>query len=282
MTVGDGDDILAAPTGYKKSKIYKSSFLDKRRRYMTPVKGLFGCTINEPRQFKTQLANGIMGISAHSNSYMASPNIIDQLLKSKQISRNSFSLCFGDKGGVMTIGGFNKDMHLKGYKIQSFKWEEYSNYGIRIPGIFIDGDYKSNMIDKKDYNFMFDSGTTYIWLPPVPYERIITHINNWCKDKKAKAAGKKRCIGLPSDEQFEQRTRLYNEESGLEGGLDAYLNSYPKIQFKLGKMGRALFTLHPREWMVVYPPKDKSSKVHKICGAFRKMSNGNDKALIGN
>ena len=96
MTIGDGKDILAGPTGYKTSQVYKDSFLGDRRRYLNPFKMLFGCTINEPKMFKAQKANGIMGIAAHSNSYMTSPNIIDQLLKSKQISHNQFSLCFGD------------------------------------------------------------------------------------------------------------------------------------------------------------------------------------------
>jgi hypothetical protein len=49
MTIGDGKDILSPPAGYKNLKIYKNSFLDKRRRYLNPVKMMFGCTINEPK-----------------------------------------------------------------------------------------------------------------------------------------------------------------------------------------------------------------------------------------
>jgi hypothetical protein len=130
----------------------------------------------------------------------------------------------------MTIGGFNKDMHIKGEKIQSFYWNEYSNYEIKIPGIYVGGDYHNNAVDTTNYRFMFDSGTTYIWLPTKIIKSLYVYINNYCSDPKARKAGEKRCIGISPGKKLEIGTaNFYNLESGLEGGLDAYLNSYPKL-----------------------------------------------------
>jgi len=58
-----------------------------------------------------------MGLPAVSNTFMSTPNILDQLINSRTITENQFSVCFGDNGGVMTFGGFNKDMHIPGEKI---------------------------------------------------------------------------------------------------------------------------------------------------------------------
>lgn len=226
MTVGDGDDILAPPAGYESNKQYKKSENQVRRRYIDPVSMMFGCTVNEPQQFKTQLVNGIMGLPAVSNTFMTTPNILDQLISSGQISRNQFSVCFGDDGGVMTFGGFNKDMHIPGEKVQTFEWKKMSNYEIEIPGIYVDNNFSNNLADNESYRFVLDSGTTYLWVPSKVYFGIIDEVDKYCK---AKVDGEKRCLGLPEGETFTGRCTFYNTESGLEGGLEAYLSSYPKI-----------------------------------------------------
>jgi hypothetical protein len=79
MTVADGGDILSAPTGYESTKTFKNSLNSKDgvKRYFDPVQVIFGCTVNEPSQFKTQLVNGIMGLPAVSNTYLTIPNIFD-------------------------------------------------------------------------------------------------------------------------------------------------------------------------------------------------------------
>ena len=91
-------------------------------------------------------------------------------------------------------------MHLPGYRVQSFQWNEYSNYEIAIPGIYVGGNYKKNLVPRhQDTRYMFDSGTTYIWLPYTVYDPLMEEIDNWCKDPEAKKRGEKRCIGLASD-----------------------------------------------------------------------------------
>jgi hypothetical protein len=147
--------------------------------------------------------------------------------------------------------------------------------------MYVNGNFKKNLMDRPNYSFMLDSGTTYIWLPPTPFFGLMSNINDYCKGSTP-GKKEKRCIGLSTFDTFDGKCSYYNTESGLEGGITAYLNSYPELQFRLGSMGRALFTLHPREYMVVYPASGLNKNVHRICPAFRKLASANDKALIGN
>lgn len=84
----------------------------------------------------------------------------------------------------MTLGGFNQDMHLPGEKVQTLKWKQESSFVISVQGIYVNGDFSKNLMDSEKantYNFMLDSGTTYIWVPPQVYDGILQHVSDYCK-----------------------------------------------------------------------------------------------------
>ena len=279
VTVGDGDDILSPPLNHEQTRAFKDSLHSARRRYIDPIRLPFGCTVNEPSQFKTQLANGIMGFTVNTNSYMQSPNIIDQLVASKQITTDQFSICFGDDGGIMTLGGFNTDMHLPGETVQTMEWIQYSQYHVNIFGMYVNKNYKKNLVTNKGYKFMIDSGTTYLWFPPTLIKNYVAQVNKYCKEKKDLASNEHRCLGLAEGVKFVSQCIFYNTDSGLEGGIDTYINSYPVLQFKLGDQGQALLNLYPREWLAVY---NVSSTIKKVCPVFRKSESDSAVGMIGN
>ena len=84
------------------------------RRFATEFQ--FGCQMHETGLFVTQLADGIMGLSAHDATFP------QQLYRKNKLSHNMFSLCFrqemtvskkGITAGVMTLGGYDASIHTQ-------------------------------------------------------------------------------------------------------------------------------------------------------------------------
>ena len=70
----------------------------------TAVRISFGCQTSVTGLFRTQLANGIIGMSGSEESLPA------LLRKQKLITEESFGLCFLHSGGVMTLGGVESNL----------------------------------------------------------------------------------------------------------------------------------------------------------------------------
>lgn len=60
---------------------------------------IFGCQTSEQGLFKSQYADGILGMSMYTQT------LIGSWYKQGSIQHDSFSLCFNSKGGHMSIGG---------------------------------------------------------------------------------------------------------------------------------------------------------------------------------
>lgn len=243
------------------------------KKNLKPEKIMFGCTENEPGQFKTQRANGIMGLRSTSNDYKFSPNIMDIFSIKKDVKDDSFSLCHGDVGGFLTLGGFNEHKHIKGEIVQSIEWIQGSNYGINIENFEIEGDKSTDSIKSKNHFFLLDSGTTYVWLPEDVYENFNNEMKKYCKK------GKDKCKGHDED-GYSTGCVFYTKET--HGTLEDMVNSYPVLHFTLkGENEKtALLKLFPREWMVKYDVEGNEGE-YKLCPVFR--NGGSSTAyLIGN
>jgi hypothetical protein len=144
----------------------------------------FGCQSSETGLFRTQLENGIMGMSAD-------PATLPYVMKAKGIIKsNAFSLCFLHTGGTMSIGASSYDALNKGPMKYAILTKKTGYFTVQVEGIYLRkaGDDLLHSVGepKSKYNtgrgIIVDSGTTDSYLPSsvaAAFKRVFKEISGY-------------------------------------------------------------------------------------------------------
>ena len=107
------------------------------------------------RLFRTQLADGIMGVNNDPRK-----TIIDAYREHHQLHRDIFSLCFGKYGGRFNVGGYNTSEH-----VDEISWTPYlpsaTSFLVTLEAVHANS---KAVQTHAEHNALVDTGTTFTYV----------------------------------------------------------------------------------------------------------------------
>lgn len=143
---------------------------EEHDEFATPF--VFGCQVSEKGLFKSQYADGIMGLSMYTQM------LVSEFARHGSISHKSFSLCLNREGGHISLGGTGMSYdhpsepeqllakggrHLAPMKFTPFRKLDVWYYTVHVTSISVGAEVLPNSILRfiNDYKgTIVDSGTT--------------------------------------------------------------------------------------------------------------------------
>ena len=139
------------------------------RSYALPV----GCTTGEEGKYKELNTDGIMGMSNNPKSF------ISLLYNLRLINRNIFTLCFGLRGGYLSLGEVDSTHH-KGTPQYIPLLTSNINYLVKVSSLTI-GPEGKNVI-KTPLIASVETGNTISYLPSILYKSVTREFHKYCSE----------------------------------------------------------------------------------------------------
>ena len=196
--------------GIKGYYVKDIAYLEEEAEYISPFQRRkyhsyaipIGCSTDEFGKFKDIMVDGVLGVNNSPNSF------VGLLYKLKIIKQDMFSLCFGLRGGYMSLGQIDERHHLD-KEINYIPMVNSNNdYLIKINCISI-GNETNSLKMNNDIIAQINSGETMTYLPEEIYDKLIEKFNSHCATKEN--CGKfvhKPDLGYCAS--FEDRETLFN------------------------------------------------------------------------
>ena len=212
------------------------------RSYALPV----GCTTAESGKYKELTTDGIMGMSYNSKSF------ISLLYNLKIINRDIFSLCFGLRGGYMSLGEVDKTYH----KSQTIEYvpllSSTIDYLVKVTSIKLGSDSEKSII-KMPHIASIDTGNTISYFPSIIFQRIIKHFKAFCATQNGK------CGNFTYDEELGYCAPFSDRESLFK----TIYHYWPNITLEFGESEYIWKPLH-----YYYYYFNSSKVIRKACLGF--------------
>jgi hypothetical protein len=235
------------------------------------VKAEFGCTTKETGLFKTQFADGILGLDNGST-------LIESIERENSQSVPkifSFGLCFHNNGGIMSvdlrkkfqpdekIAMLNKHINQYDNPIVVPYTDDNNYYEILVSQFELD----NVAIPVPPINMMIDSGTTFTHFPTSYLNKILRQLNSYCKANKDKCGR----LGTPNFKEdscleLKQPDEHYRNEHEL-------LASFPDIKIHLANSSRP-YILHPKNYFYREHDDNPNPETTRICLALKGEEEG--------
>lgn len=215
---------------------------------------VFGCHDSETNLFRTQKADGVLGLSLTQTSSKGHyQTLIESYHSQGIISSTDFALCLGLQGGIFTLGGSSPGLDLT--IPQSIRLLGLSHYEVSLAGLSLG---PASLIPASiPYRTLLDSGSTFTYFQPELYEEIWTQLYTFCKGRCGQE------VVVPGE-----RRPCYRHSVGP---LKAFLSIFPEIYVWLDDQ-QVLWK--PKNYLFAWP--DRS---HDYCAAF--YSSGNSENVLG-
>jgi len=170
--------------GIKGYYVKDIAYLEEEAEYITPLQRRkyhsyaipIGCSTEEYGKYKNVMTDGILGLSNNPNSF------VGLLYKLKIIKQDMFSLCFGLRGGYMSLGQIDEKNHLDKNINYIPMINSNKDYLIKVNCITVGND--SNYLNMNNTIAQINSGETTTYLPEQIYDKLILKFNEHCSKKE--------------------------------------------------------------------------------------------------